>query len=169
MSRESNSWQGNYSPFTIPNHSLSSCIWLPKTMLPLVKTSNSKLPLYDSQEPENCYHCSSLRVTSQTHSSYVIFPFWFRLTTCVCVCLLSHFSCVWHFAALWIVACQAPLSMGILQARILEWVAMPSSRRSSQLKDRTPVSWVSCIGRRLYHERHLGSPMLNTSPSKPSS
>ena len=31
-----------------------------------------------------------------------------------------------------IVACQAPLSMGILQARILEWVAMPCSRVSSQ-------------------------------------
>ena len=29
------------------------------------------------------------------------------------------------------VAFQAPLSMGILQARILEWVAMPSSRGSS--------------------------------------
>ena len=27
---------------------------------------------------------------------------------------------------------QAPLSMGVLQARILEWVAMPSSRESSQ-------------------------------------
>ena len=32
----------------------------------------------------------------------------------------------------WTVACQAPRSMGILQARILEWVAMPSSRGSSQ-------------------------------------
>ena len=30
-----------------------------------------------------------------------------------------------------LVACQAPLSMGILQARILEWVAMPFSRGSS--------------------------------------
>ena len=28
----------------------------------------------------------------------------------------------------WTVACQASLSMAILQARILEWVAMPSSR-----------------------------------------
>ena len=28
----------------------------------------------------------------------------------------------------WTVARQAPLSLGILQARILEWVAMPSSR-----------------------------------------
>ena len=41
---------------------------------------------------------------------------------------------------------------GILQARILEWIAMLSSRRSSQLRDRTQVSYVSCIGRWvLYH------------------
>ena len=33
-----------------------------------------------------------------------------------------------------------------LQARILEWVAIPFSRRSSQPRDLTPVSWVSCIG-----------------------
>ena len=32
----------------------------------------------------------------------------------------------------WTVACQAPLSMGILQARILEWVAISFSRGSSQ-------------------------------------
>ena len=41
---------------------------------------------------------------------------------------------------------------GILQARILEWVAMPSSRGSSQIRDRTHVSYISCIGRQiLYH------------------
>ena len=34
----------------------------------------------------------------------------------------------------------ALLSMGILPARILEWVAMPCSRRSSQLRDQTQVS-----------------------------
>ena len=34
-------------------------------------------------------------------------------------------------------ALQAPLSMGILQARILEWVAMPSSRGSSQPRSPT--------------------------------
>jgi len=33
--------------------------------------------------------------------------------------------------------------MGILQARILEWAAMPSSRGSSQAKDRTQVSHVA--------------------------
>ena len=38
---------------------------------------------------------------------------------------------VWLFATPWAVARQTPLSMGILQARILEWVAMPFSRGSS--------------------------------------
>ena len=33
---------------------------------------------------------------------------------------------------------------GILQARILEWFAMPSSRGSSQPRDQAPIS---CIGR----------------------
>ena len=39
---------------------------------------------------------------------------------------------------------------GILQARILEWVAMPSSRGSSRPRDRTHVYCVCCSGRILY-------------------
>ena len=40
----------------------------------------------------------------------------------------------------------------ILPARILEWFAMTSSRRASQLLNWTHVSYVSCIGRHiLYH------------------
>ena len=35
----------------------------------------------------------------------------------------------------WQAIVQAPLSMGMLQARILEWVAMPFSRGSSQPRD----------------------------------
>ena len=34
--------------------------------------------------------------------------------------------------------------MGILQARILEWVAMPSSRGYSQTRDRTSVYRIAC-------------------------
>ena len=49
-----------------------------------------------------------------------------------CAQSLKH---VQLFVTLWSVAHQAPLSMGILQARILEWVAMPSSRGSSQPRD----------------------------------
>ena len=47
------------------------------------------------------------------------------------------------FATPWSVACQASLSMGILQARILEWVAMPSSRGSSQPRDQIQVSHIA--------------------------
>ena len=46
-------------------------------------------------------------------------------------CMLSRSSCVQLCVTPWTVAHQAPLSLGILQARILEWVAMPSSRGSS--------------------------------------
>ena len=51
--------------------------------------------------------------------------------------LLSH---VRLFVTPWVVVCQAPLSLGILQARILEWVAIPFSRGSSQPRDRIPGS-----------------------------
>ena len=45
--------------------------------------------------------------------------------------------------------CSPPGSSvsGMLQARILEWVAMPSSRGSSQCRDQT---WVSCIAGRFF-------------------
>ena len=49
----------------------------------------------------------------------------------MCVCMLSCFIHVLLFVTLWTVAHQPLLSMGILQARILEWVAMPSSRGHS--------------------------------------
>ena len=47
----------------------------------------------------------------------------------------------------WTVACQAPLFMGILQAGILEWVAISSSRGSSWPGDQT---WVSHITGRFF-------------------
>ena len=58
-------------------------------------------------------------------------------------CVLSHFSrsvtSVRFFMTPCTVACQIPLSMEILQARILESVAMPFFRGSSQPRDQT---WV---------------------------
>ena len=51
---------------------------------------------------------------------------------------------------------EAPLSMGILQARILEWTAMPSNRGSFQHRDQTRVS-PNCR-RILYCLSHHGSP-----------
>jgi len=54
--------------------------------------------------------------------------------------VLNCFSFIQLFVTPWTVAHQAPLFMGILQARTLDWVAMPSSRRSSQPRDQTQVS-----------------------------
>ena len=60
-------------------------------------------------------------------------------TSSVCE-LLSH---VCLFLILWTVAYQDPLSTGILQARILEWVATPSCRGSSQPRNQTRVSCIA--------------------------
>ena len=68
------------------------------------------------------------------------------LMTCMCAKLLQ--SCL---TLCDLMTCSPPgfTVHGILQARILEWVAMPSSRGSSWPRDRTRVSYVSCIGRRV--------------------
>ena len=60
----------------------------------------------------------------------------------VCYAVLSH-SVVSDSVTPWTVAHQAPLSMAILQAKILEWVSMPSSRWSSQPRDWTKVSRIA--------------------------
>ena len=60
--------------------------------------------------------------------------------------VLSH-SVTSDSATSWTVAHQAPVSMGILQARILKWVAILSSRGSSQPRDQTQVS---CIAGRFF-------------------
>ena len=60
---------------------------------------------------------------------------------CCCLHVLSH--TVWLLATPWTVAHQALLFMGILQARRAEWVAMSSSRWSSQPRDRTQLSHIA--------------------------
>ena len=68
----------------------------------------------------------------------------------VCTQLLSQvqlFVTLWTvYLTLWTVAHQTPLSM-VLQARIREWLAMPSSRESSWPRD---WSHVSCIAGRFF-------------------
>ena len=50
-----------------------------------------------------------------------------------CLTLCDPMDCSW----------PGPSVHGILQARILEWAAMPSSRGSSHLRDRTQVSHIA--------------------------
>ena len=76
-------------------------------------------------------------------------------------CMSSLFGRVKLFTTPWAVACQAPFAHGILQARILECVAMTSSREFFLPRDWNPASYVSFTGRWfLYHYGHLGSPFV---------
>ena len=59
------------------------------------------------------------------------------------VCCAQSLSRVQFFVIPWTVTHQAPLSIRILQARILKWVAMLSSRGSFQPRDRTEVSCIA--------------------------
>ena len=71
---------------------------------------------------------------------------WFLLS----VRMLSHAQL---FASPWTVACQTPLCMRILQARILEWVAISYSRGSFRARDQTCVS---CTAGRFFTIGPLG-------------
>ena len=70
-----------------------------------------------------------------------LFIFVPALSCVLCAYLISQ---VWPLVTPWTVARQAPLFMGILQARILEWVAISSSKGSSWLRDQTQVSHIAC-------------------------
>ena len=57
---------------------------------------------------------------------------------------------------------------GIFQAGILEWVAISSSRGSSQPRDGTLISCVSCSGRRILYQRATWEAQpSNTQPLNP--
>ena len=76
--------------------------------------------------------------------------------TCVCVhvclCVCVHAKSLWSCLTLCSpMDCWPPVASvhGILQARIPEWVAIPSSRGYSQPNDWTNIFYSSCIGRRV--------------------
>ena len=76
---------------------------------------------------------------------------------CAVLCLFAQ-SCL----TLWLhgPACQVHLSLGILQARLLERVVMPSSRGSSQPRNWTRVSYISgrfftsCVTREAWSQHY---------------
>ena len=59
----------------------------------------------------------------------------------------------------WTGICQAPLFMGF-PGRILEWIAMPSTRASSQPRDQKHVSCISCIADGFFTTEPLGKPRI---------
>ena len=114
-------------------------MWLP---IPLVLWHN--VPALFSSEQLVCADKNSICCFYGTSS-----PSYFLLWNHTC--MLSCFSHVWLCGAM---ECSQPGSSvhRILQARILEWVAMPSSKCSSQPRDQTHISYTFCIDRWvLYH------------------
>ena len=73
-----------------------------------------------------------------------------RVTLCVCPTLCDLMDCSPPGSSVY----------GILQARILEWVAMASSRGSFRPRDQTCVSCVSCIAGRFFTAEPLGKPQI---------
>ena len=83
------------------------------------------------------------------YGGFVIYAWLMRWFPC-CSCLVAKL----YLTLLWSLDYSLPGSSvhGIFQARILKWVAISFSRGSSQPRDRTCISCVSCIGRWiLYH------------------
>jgi len=64
--------------------------------------------------------------------------------------------------SLWPLDCSPPSSLvrEIFQTRILEWVAIPFSSRSSWPRDQTHVSYGSCMAGRFFSTEFPGKPML---------
>ena len=86
---------------------------------------------------------------------------YFYFFICVISAVLICFSQVGPLVTLWTVCLRGSSVHGILQARILEWVAMPSSRGSSSPRDRTLSSCGSCIAGRFF----TAEPMTSTDSS----
>ena len=67
------------------------------------------------------------------------------------------------FVTPWTATCQAPLSVGILQVRILEWVTMPSSRRSSQPRSKCLlISWLQSLTAVILEPKKIKSDTIST-------
>ena len=96
--------------------------------------------------PQRSTHLHWFPHSPRIHAHFY-YHIWFLDFTCVCV----------HLSAQSCPALSDPVDYsppgssvhGILQARILQWVAISSSRGSSQPRDRTHLSCVSCIGRKI--------------------
>ena len=88
----------------------------------------------------HCFHCFPIYLSWSANANtwiylwgqegaqydWLCFSYLTNLSVYMCAKLLQ--SCL-TLATLWTVACQAPLSMEILRARILEWVAILSSQK----------------------------------------
>ena len=84
------------------------------------------------------------------------------VSVCVCVCVFLVMS---NSATPWSVTHQAPSVHGILQARILQWVAISFFRGCSRPRDWTCISYVSCISRQVLYPESPASQWILYHPA----
>ena len=85
----------------------------------------------------------------------------FMLDLLLCACVLTWLFQSW-MTLCDLMGCILPGSSvhGILQARILKWVAMPSYRAYSQSRDQIHILFISCITGRFFTTEPLGKPKI---------
>ena len=83
-------------------------------------------------------------------------------SVCLCVCAQSLQSCLTPCDPM---DCNPPGSSvhGILQGRVLEWVAKPSSRESFQPRNQTHASCISCTAGKFF----TAEPLVKLGPQAP--
>ena len=76
------------------------------------------------------------------------------MCVCVCVCVCVHVRAQLYLTLCDTMDCSLPDTSlhGIFQARILERIAAAFSRGSSQPRDQTCLSYVSCTGRQILYQ-----------------
>ena len=109
--------------------------------------SLASLQIAETDENMDIYHPSNILSILTISLKKTCFNLFFKFLAVLCPRCCTGFALVAEsrclVAQLCLTLCdpvdciarQAPLSMWILQTRILEWVAMPSSRGSSQPRD----------------------------------
>jgi len=88
-----------------------------------------------------CLPCGFLWLVKFGWISYMPVPH-LCLMTRAAMCVLSHFSCLQLLRHCGLLPARLPVH-GILLARILQWVAIPSSKEHSQQRNRAHVSCIT--------------------------
>ena len=130
------------------------CLFLNAPQSSDVITGCSKMFLFSNRTQPFQYLTISFSLPRSSKQRFHILgsPITFKIVCRVCVCATSLWS---RLTLCDPMGCSPPGSSvhGILQAGILEWVFMPSSRGSSQPRDQTGISYisVSCISRQVFY------------------
>ena len=128
---------------------MNACALWPNNSILRLLGRYSKLVVSEGQRTGSWQHFEVTYFSSWIPASWHLFPpnpsesrrSSSSLTKCLAVVLVTQ-SCP---TLCYLTDCSPPGCSvhGILQARLLEWVAIPCSRGSSWARDRTQISWIA--------------------------